>query len=343
LGNLKALLIPPPMPSPCSLLCQEYKNLQALKASFVNVYEKVKVSGDLAQAKTLKAELEKARDVLQEKFFVVIVRDALNPFHEALQKNKIPEAQNPERHNRKVDLLEVLKADIASYQGSNLKEWVEALKAIKNDIRLTREKFRIIEQELADGAIPIFMPGAKVQQDTTPEQYMQNIKPIWKKEGQPQALKDAYMGDHIKHLITTKDASLVQGVPSRPYLLLVKPTQKPHKDTCGRTLNGQIAELARMNAARSGRATLGSIKPLEYAALQQRFTQSLATTMPPLSVISPLDSSTIWTKFIDLPVADGYVPCGLFIPSFVHMKFGRSDADIQCAISGFRPVVRVEL
>ena len=70
--------------------------------------------------------------------------DAPNPYYEALTEGGL---NAPEKKDLTINLLDVLKADIASYHASNLEAWVKNLEGLH--LQLSPEKRRIIEQELA--------------------------------------------------------------------------------------------------------------------------------------------------------------------------------------------------
>ena len=271
------------------------------------------------------------------------LKDATNPYREALLEGGISDTdpRTAERKDLNLNLLDILKADIASYRASNLEAWVKELEGFQ--MKLSPEKRKIIEQELQDGCIPTFMPGAEVQKNTTPEQYVHNLKPAWIKDGVAQTVQDASMWDHVKELIDNRDPSLTQGVPSRPYILFVKPSQKPEPRTCNKTLDQQKAEAININQERKDNkcAPRGSIKPLEYAALQQRCTEFLKAQRG-LQNLSPLDSTT-FTRFLDLPIAEASVPSGDFSTGHARVGFGGSSAAAPYGSGGFRSVVRVEV
>ncbi len=66
----------------CQKIKEEYQELQSLKERFVLEYKNALETKDLAKAKKLKAELEKKKEVFEEKIFTVLVEKRLKEFEE---------------------------------------------------------------------------------------------------------------------------------------------------------------------------------------------------------------------------------------------------------------------
>lgn len=297
-----------------------------------------------------------ATDVFEKKYekektpeFVITVKDALNPYREALLEGGILPAQAMEKQETKLDLIQTLKQDRNSYQSAGLTEWAQSLNGLESRLQsLSLEKRKTIEQEIKDGAITIFMPGKDIQFNLTVERLVQQLKSLWIEDGQPQAVADTYLEwKHFKNLIQsqTKAAELLADVPTRPYILLTKPFQAPDARTCNKNVSGQLQELKLVNNERKAqkRDDAYPMNPHEYVATQKRFTERLPLqTSSLLSTISPLDKNT-WTRFIHLPFADGNVPNGYWNPADRRLELGRGDAEGRYSSGGFRLSVRVEI
>ncbi len=304
----------------------------------------------------IKAEADRAAKEAFKRFAEsgehrLIVSGAQNPYREALRGSGLPNIeQHPlaaEKRDLALDLIEILGSDQESYRSAGLTAWAKDV-AKFNWSQLTAEKFKIIEQEIADGAIPIFMPGRLVQLDTTVEDFTKRLKPTWIKEGEQQAVADAYRRDYFANLIKDKATELVKDVPTRPYLSLQKPTQNPEPRTCNKTVPEQLEEFASIQKTResSGKSPVYVTSPAEYAALQKRFTERVSTlcetnNLKP-NTINPLDSNT-WTRFISLAVSSvGSVPNGYFNPGDRQLNFNWSNAGSRHSRTGFRLSVREE-
>jgi len=290
--------------------------------------------------------LEKVR--VPETNLRFVVPDAVNPYREALLAGGIAPAEpaTAEKKDIAIDLTRLLNEAIPAHRTAGREDWARALEAIRGDIRMTPEKRRILEQEIGDGAIPILMPGKEAQLATTPEQYIKTFAPIWIKDDAPQAQADAYLWEHTQTLIANRDPSLIAGIPERPYLMLIKPTQASEQRTCDKTVDQQKEEVKQINQERQrqGKAPLAPTKPAEYGALQQFATRAIQAEAPtPLTTLQPLDSAT-YARFIDVPVSsDGFVPSGNFNPDYRKLWFGWDYAGHGYSEGGVRLLVRVEI
>ncbi|MBI5022998.1 MAG: hypothetical protein HZC05_02435 [Candidatus Magasanikbacteria bacterium] len=278
-----------------------------------------------------------------------IVRDSLNPYREALLVGGVV-ASDPavaERKDMAIDLDKILESDIVSYRASNLLRWASALESVKGDLRLTPEKRAIIEQEVKEGAIIIFMPGRATQLETTVDEYQQ-LRPKWIKDSQPQTLDDTYIWDHLASLISNKDQSLVQAVPVRPYFMLIKPTATVEPRTVSKTVDLQKQELVKINQERktAGLAPAQVVNPAEYAAFMQLATERVQQlSSQPLNNLTPPDDVNVsYNSFINLPLSSGgNVPRGYFYPDDRRLRFGWGGAAGADAGGGFRLSVRTEI
>ena len=278
-----------------------------------------------------------------------VVPNAVNPYREALLAGGISNTDpaTVEKKEVAVDLARMLEDAIPLHRSAGREDWARALEAIRGDIRMTPEKRRILEQEIADGAIVIPMPGRDTQLATTSEQYQTTFTPIWIKDSTVQPQGDAYLWDYIKELIDNRDPSLIAGIPERPYVMLIKPTQAPEARTCKKTVDQQKAEVVKMNQERTtqGQAPVASAKPAEFGVVQQFFTHSVQAEAPggTLTTLQPLDSVT-YSRFIDLPVsAVGSVPSGCFGLGSRRLGFGEGGARWADPGGGVRLLVRVEI
>jgi hypothetical protein len=332
------------MPSPCQQIKTAYEQLQSSQARFVAAYAKGKESNDFTLAKQYQAEWTAAYAALEALvFFRFTVSDALNPFRDYLLAGGIPDTDPAvqERKDREVNLEAILAQDIVAYRAANLERWAQALEAITNDIRLTPEKRAIIEQEIKDGAIIVFMPGRAAQLETTPEQY-QPLKPVWIKDNEVQTLADAYMWDHTAKLITNQNPALVKDVPERPYLVLRKLSAKVDPRTTDKTVDALKAEVVAINQERAGQgmAPVYPANPAGWAAFEARATQHLEQSAPqPFANLTPPDDiNNSYHRFIQLPLSSvGNVPAAYLYPDHRKVSFGGSPtSSISSAIRAAR-------
>ena len=278
------------------------------------------------------------------------VPDALNPYREALLEGGIPDTDpaTAEHKDQEVNLGQILTKDIASYRASGLEHWAVALEAIRSDIRLTPDKRVIIEQEIKDGAMPIFMPGRAAQLETTPDQYQTGFQPVWIKNGTVQTPESAYLWEHTKKLISDKNPALVEDIPERPYIQLAKPTKQCDPRTTNKTVDQQQAELLKIQNERkqAGQAMVYSTNPAEWGALEKLFTAAIRDQAPiSLVTLTPLDDiDNSYTRFIRLPLSsDANVPVVYFNPVTRRLRFVGGGAGFGDSMSGFRLSVRVEV
>ncbi|TAN33273.1 hypothetical protein EPN28_02765 [Patescibacteria group bacterium] len=279
------------------------------------------------------------------------VHNATNPFREALLESGIPGIeQNPIANEHKEmtwDLMQVRQDNQQMYRAMNLEAWAGNI-GTADFGRLTPEKRKTIEQEIAAGSIPIFMPDKTTQLNTTVEQFKKAFKPIWIKESQERDVNDAFLEwNHFVGLINDKAAELVEAVPDRPYIAMMNPSQKPDPRTCNKTVDDQKTEFAAINRERAASKLSQAhiTNPHEYGALQTIQSQLIKKKFPTGSqptTLRPIDSNT-WTRFINLPVSVGDVPNACFVPGFSQAGFDGDDAGHPDPKRGFRLSVRVEL
>ncbi len=155
------------------------------------------------------------------------VKNAVNPYREAFQAGGIT---NPEliaeRKDITVNLQEILTSDRNAYQSSGADIWAEALPKAIWDFNLTDHELSIIQMQIEKGEIPIFMPGKEAQLKGLNEA-MDKLMPLWIKDGQKQAIKNTNVWSYVGDLIKGYDQSLIQGIPDKPYILLISPSQSP--------------------------------------------------------------------------------------------------------------------
>jgi hypothetical protein len=277
------------------------------------------------------------------------VRDSLNPYRKALLAGGVlaSDPTTAERKDMVIDLDKILAGDIASYRASNLPRWALALEAVKGDLHLTPENRRVIEQEVKEGSIIIFMPGRAVQLETTADEY-KRLKPKWIIDGLPQTLDDTFLWDYLASLISNKDQSLVQDVPERPYFMLIKPTAEVEPRTANKTVDQQKQEFVKINKERkkTGQAPVHVVNPAEYAAFMQRSTEHIqeSSSQSLDTLIPPDDLDVSYNRFINLPLSsDDDVPCGCFYPGGRLLRFGGGVAALADAWGGFRLSMRTEI
>ncbi|MBU1132239.1 pentapeptide repeat-containing protein [Patescibacteria group bacterium] len=275
----------------------------------------------------------------------IFVRNAKNPFREAFVDGGVVA---PERKDAVWNLVEKCHEDMAVYQDCEIESWARNLAGRENKLRnLSAEKKRIIESEIAEGAIPIIMPGKRVQLETTIEQ-IKMLRPKFKNEDGVETLANEsnLSWSHLKQLIAQRDALLVSGIPDGPYILLMKPTQK--SELRGKTMGAQRAEIAAINENRSAERKIYAINLYEYAAAQTIRSKMIINRSEAgrteLSQVRPMDFDyKAYTRFVSLNVPGGLVPCGRWHSVQHKLDFDSVNAVERGPFLGVRLVLRLEI
>lgn len=303
--------------------------------------------GDLGSARIedlqqLKSLIEKIKYVKDKKEiplgdYLFSVSHAINPYYEVFKQNDIPDRKEI---TYEVNLRDVLESDRNFYLDSGLSEWADALPASIDQMELDSKSREIIEERLKQGAIPIFMPGAKVQRETLLKG-LQNLKPTWIRDGELQAVEETFIDDRLKSLITFQDTALVNNVPDEPYIMLVRPSQKLPTGTTSQSQDEQLKKLAEFQ---KDDQYFQSILPQEYASLQALFTSRARLIFDQqnkeIATLEPLDYN-IHTRFITmLPTAFNSGPVGAWHPGG-QLRFDYSSVGHKVSDIGFRVCVRV--
>ncbi len=269
---------------------------------------------------------------------IFTVKDATNPFKEALETGGITDPDlTAEHRDIPVNLPELLAHHAALYEELDLPTWADALR--NHTINLTPEARDLLESQIKEGNIPILMPDRATQRATLKDA-LKNLKPLWIKNYNPQDVADPSIWKYYYDNEAYLDA-MVADIPEEPYILLTKPTQNTPPETTFKTLAQQQEDIAKLQETNPN---LQSILPQEYASLQALFTRALKDTATnhSLTTLDPLDRYT-WTRFISLPVSDGNVPDACFNAGS-RQQVGFSSHHVgSYDWCGFRPALRVRI
>lgn len=338
----------------CQEAAEKLQRIQQLNRQFNKELARVIEKPNMKALEKYYANLRKqiflfSREI-HEQLFVITVKDAVNPFHEQLKAGGISDEKNPEKKEITIDLEDVLIGNVINYHARGLVQWAETLHAHKDKITgLTPEQKRVVEYEIKNGAIPIWMPGKDVLLTTTIEQFMIAFKPVPIQYYNDVPMRDAFLEWYdFNNLIERHDLRLVEGVPETPYISFIRPTLKPDDRTFNKTITEQQAEFQKINQelVEAGLFPACIMNPYEYGALHTRVAEGLidSVVLTPSAVkgVSPLDSHT-YTRFINLPLSPGGTALGgFFDPSEKQIVFGGVDcADEKNLKGSFRIVTRV--
>ena len=327
-----------------------------------------------------KEEARVRLEKLKEEIGYMVVKNALNPYAEALKEGGITDPELiAERKDIKVNLQELLTQDKDAYKQAKLTEWVNDLPDNIKDFKLTKQQLEKLKSRIEQGEIPIFMPGRLAQLKGLAEA-IASLKPELIKEGQKQNVADTYHWDYIDQLIpimiqiaeriknngslTAEEMlglqkqlkplvrdiatalslleSAVISIPEDPYIFTTKPGQYNDARTRNKDLDDQRRELEKIKAL-NPELSIDCLNIGEYLALQNRFSNRLASSS--LQEMIPLDDynrakGTI-SRFINLPVSSGGdVPGGYWSSDNSRVGLGGDDGD-AFSYGGFRVSVRI--
>jgi hypothetical protein len=226
------------------------------------------------------------------------------------------------------------------YTENGLIEWGADVTTVAEKLsNLSAEKRAMIEKELSEGAIAILMPGRE-QQKKHLKKAIQQLKPIWIKDGQRQNVDQTeFWWDYVEKLVDNQDTSIFANVPETPYILLTKPTQSPDSQTCSKTVNEQRTLLRQYQQNNSD---IHAMNIPGYTIMQAWHTANEFARNPQTREITPLDSST-YTRFIGIAVSGGGVAGGVFDSGDRRVGFRGSSAGDRDSRHGFRLEVRIPL
>jgi len=296
--------------------CQELQNkisqLKDLKRQFEQIYNTLPPGSNREQAKRdvldkispYRDEIEAILSELEEAFkYEFVVRNAINPYAEAMRDGGITDTEfTAERKDVHVNLQEILAGDREAYVAAGLILWAQAIPVDIHDFNLSREQIEIIKSRVAQGEIPIFMPG-RWQQMNGLVAAMRNLKPKYIEEKQEKEVEvsihnTAYdyldlmdeiinleiFGTGSKEDIKKSIKSFIEegqdpemlfaslaAIPENSYVVMVKPNQVPEERTTKKALKDQIKEFEQMKAENPD-LNLRVQSLAEYSALQNRFT-----------------------------------------------------------------------
>lgn len=293
----------------------------------------------------LSYELAAFAQELEKNSLTITVKDAQNPFHERLKTGGVPDEENPEKKEIIIDLFDTLEEDIKSYRSHGLEQWAQALEAHKDKVvDLTEEQRKIIEGEIKNGAIPIWIPGKEALLSTTAEQLEKAAVPRLIMGEVDWFAQDARLRDGIiKNFVEKHDPRLFEGV-SQPYISFHRPTSTPDQRTCSKTFQEQRDEFVKINNERAlnSQVPVRSVSLYEYIALQIRSTEALVGNKM-IKKLYPLDIES-HTIFIDLYFPEWKrAPFALFIRGLSVLHFDSTEGEDRSPKYGFRLAVRVEV
>ncbi len=285
------------------------------------------------------------------------VRDALNPYAEALKEGGITDPELiAERKDIKINLQELLTQDKNAYQQAGLTEWVIDLPDNIKDFKLTKKQLENLKSRIEQGEIPIFMPGRLAQLKGLFDAINQ-LKPELIQEGKKKNVTNTAYWGYIDKLIPimiqiaelNKRSSVAEkisaqlelfkqlnplvsdvgtalnllegavgSIPEGPYLFTTKPEEYNNDIT------KQKKKLKNIRAT-NPELSVGCLSIGEYLALQNRFTNRVANFSP--QVLIPLDNyhgdDGTFSSFNNLPVdRDGRVPGGFWNSENVCIGLG---------------------
>lgn len=276
------------------------------------------------------------------------VKNAVNPYHEGLSACGLTDpSQNPETYDEKmIALWRMLNHDDIAYTNANLYLWSDSLINCRPyESKFSWKQFRLIKDQLKDGAIPIFMPGREAQLKDL-KKALEWLRPdafVPANSGEEFTIKAAEIQGAMEHYINVGDEQLVKDIPESPYVIFIKPSLRPQS----REEYARQKQQTQESIEDIEGASAGSIRLCEYLSLQNRYTDRLRdmSDEDPRSVVC-LDLSSV-TFFDDLPHT--VVPNFEFCPGARMWSRGEnffiqvSSFDVKDAAGGYRLGVRVEL
>lgn len=341
------------MPSLCEDLKTSYEHLTKLTAEFTAKYLAVKDSDDLGEVRTLRKELEVARDALLEQLPLFVVPNAKNPYHEALLEAGLDPSKTKERQEMRVDIRKEIQRQLSVYKEARdsqdrplPEEWVKNI--VENEASIytevAKDRAKIIER-IKEGMIPVVMPGRDVQERYW-EEMLTGLTPIWVENGTKKTLREGFFYDGYKTDATQKmtQTGFFKHIPERPYLVWVKPTQRVDPLTKGKTFDDLQAFYKTLVKNNPNLYDFTDLIPTEYIALQAMATRRIRDEFKELAgpasepkTISPLDCDT-GTRFLSAGLfSDGDAPHAGFTVNLWRVQLRRESPRIPY---GFRPAAR---
>jgi len=278
--------------------------------------EEIVASADPNLRRMYLAKLQEIKHYLETFSNEICVENAKNPFQEAFRDGGV---EAPEQKTMEWNLVEQSGKDAEIYRDRGLTSWAESLSGLEEKLRnLSVEKRKIIEAEIAEGAIPIIMPGKQVQLETTVEE-IKKLRPKFKinEDGEITLAGESYLErDLLKNLIARRNELLVLDIPDEPYILLTKPTHE--SELRDKTVVEQKQAILDITAERTAnnRAPVYAMNLHEYVALQTVFSEMIKQRNTDenleLTQMRPLDfSGQTVTRVILRPLSSyGLVPTG---------------------------------
>jgi len=329
----------------------EREYFDKLKAELLQILggktlEDIEKTQDLVLARKASKKMTEILNLLKTKEVEtkgLIIEDAKNPLAEAFKDGG---ADAPETIDYELNFEELAEMNAAVYEDRGLDLWANEVKKAKENLgKMSLEKLEIIKREIKEGAIPIIMPGKRIQLATTLEQ-IKMLRPKFKKLNEEEMAAESYLEwEHFKQLINTRNELLVSDIPDKPYILLTKPTQQ--SEIRNKMVEQQIAAIEALNENRTEESKIYAMNPHEYAATQTVRSELIfkrgEETDVELAQIKPMDfGGETWTRFVSLPVFSGAVPFGSWDQSVGRLFFD-ADAVNASAWAGVRLSVRVKI
>ena len=340
------------MPSLCHDLSSHYAQLRTLTDAFTTQYERVRESGDLTEVRRLKVKLEEARESLFEQLFVFRVPDATNPYHEAFLVAGLDPTKTQERQDMIVDIRQEIGRQLAVYREAKdargkplLLEWITNISENEGLIYAAVAKDRAkIRERIKEGMVPLDMPSRTVQERTW-KVVLSSLKPVWIKSGAQKRVNDSFL--HRRYETEKMNQSgFFKNIPDRPYLVWVKPTQKPHPLTRNKSFGDQQTSYAKLVTEYPDLYDRLDLIPTEYITLQTLYTSTIKERYEDLNgaMSEPQEITLLdcyfFTRFLSAGLfSNSHVPCACFNPDGRQMDFGSSDSGADGRI-GFRPAAR---
>lgn len=308
----------------CRYLKASYERLQTLTAVFQAKYAEVRDSGDLSEVRGLRIKIEEAKEAILKLVTLFSVPKSLNPYYEALRAAGLNQRKTRKEEEIALDIRQEIERQLAIYAQVKdadgqpvLNDWIKDIEENKEliytEVAKNHDK---ITARIKAGMIPIVMPGRSVQERTW-EKALKHLKPIWIENGAEEVVCDGYFHPNYATDSTNKmtRVGFFKNIPDQPYLVWVKPTQKPDSKTCRKSFDKQIEFYQDQVRKNPDLYDQTDLIPTEYAALQAIFTTTILEIFRKLegsrsdpTDMTPLDSSST-TRFLSAEkFSDRFVP-----------------------------------
>ncbi len=315
-------------------------------------YERVKDTGDLTEVRKMKIKLEEARESLLEQLCIFRVPDAINPYYEALADTGVDTTKIHERRDMILNVHEEIMRQLAVYSEAKdatglpvLQDWITNISENKRLLyaEIANDRTNIVARIKA-GMIPIVMPGISVQIRTW-EVAMNNLKPLWIKNGITQEIRAPNIICSLRFRIMFT-SGFFNNIPDRSYLVWTYPTNVLERETSEKSVNNQDIYNDGLVQLYPELYDPTDLIPTEYIALQGIFTslvrehyrEQVSRTSDP-KTIKPLDYHTR-TRFLSAAGLSGQsIPYAHFDTMIQRIEF-MYDHTGGSASSGFRPASR---